>query len=133
MIKIRRISEYDYAELQEAITKDQYHKDTTTPEFFYAPETFCNVYYDEKGTVLYLRGCTDADRRIRLDIQFRRNRDARRNKAVMELGYPELEERARENGFREFIFESTSPYLKKFCTESLGFTEDNNILRKEIK
>jgi hypothetical protein len=131
MIEVRRITEYDYEELKEAISKDPYHRDTTTPEFFYE-EGFCNVYFDEAGTILWLRGCTDVNRVIRLDIQFRRNRDALRNKAAMDQGFPELCERAKSNNFKAFVFHSTSPHLIRYCCEHLGFTEENNILRKDL-
>lgn len=132
MIEVRSITPYDYSDLKEAILKDPYHRDTTTPEFFYLPLTMCNVYCDEEGTILWLRLCSDVDRVVHLDIQFRRNRDARRNKAAMDQGFPNLIDRAKGK-FKAFIFESTSPHLVKYCTEHLGFKQvENNILRKDI-
>lgn len=131
MIQLRSITPYDYSDLKEAIRKDPYHRDTTTPEFFYLPLTMCNVYYDEEGTILWLRLCSDVDRVVHLDIQFRRNRDARRNKAAMDWGFPDLISRAKDK-FRAFIFESTSPHLINYCIDKLGFKQEQNFLRKEL-
>lgn len=132
-IEIRSITPYDYQDLKQAIENDPYHKDTTTVDFFYLPLTMCNVYYDEEGTILWLRLCSDVDRFVHLDIQFRLNEDGKRNIRAMRDGFPVLCSRAKEKNFKGFIFDSTSPLLKKFCTERLGFIEqENNILRKEL-
>lgn len=132
MIQLRSITPFDYNDLEEALQKDEYHKDTTPPEFFYLPLTMCNVYYDEDGTILWLRLCSDVDRVVHLDIQFRRNEDGKRNIRAMREGFPELCRRAKGN-FKGFVFDSTSPLLKKFCTERLGFLEqENNVLYKEL-
>ena len=133
MISSRHITEYDYGDIEEAIQKDPYHRDTTKPEFFYEPGTICNVYCDEQGPIFWVRGSSDVDKNLRLDIQYRRNKDVRRNKEAMDIGLPLLEERAKVRGFRAFLFESTSPHLIKYCTEQLGFTlVSENLLRKEL-
>jgi len=132
-ITVRKITPYDYNDLQEAISKDSYHRDTTTPEFFYEPDTLGFVYGDDNGTILWLRISSNVDKIARLDIQFRRNKDARRNKAAMDWGFPILCEHAKKGGYKAFMFDSVSPHLVKYCTSQLGFKiEENNILRKEL-
>ena len=101
-----------------SLSQDKYHT-TTTPEFFTRPGTMCKVYEDGQGPVLFVRGSSV----LRLDIQFVSNEDGRRNIKVMQEGLPPLAQKARENGYTEIVFNTTSPLLKAFCTKRFGFTE----------
>jgi hypothetical protein len=130
MITNRLITEDDKQLLSDVLTTDEYHQGTL-PSFFYEPETMCLVYEDEKGPICFVRGKPIVHERIgmiQLDIQYLNNRDAKRNLKAMIIGFPELERRAKENGFAGFFFVSTAPLLKKFCVERLRFKEVNEEL-----
>lgn len=112
----RWITEDDRNLLDESLKKDVFHK-TTTADFFYAPGTFCKVYEDEKGPVLFLRACKS----LRLDIQFLDNYDIERNKAILQNEFTAFALQCKSAGFLELVFNTTSPHLKRFCKNTLGF------------
>ena len=116
MITDRFITEEDVLLLGLALAKDEHHQGTEV-EFFYQPGTLCKVYEDDLGPVLFAR----ASKSLRLDLQYVSNSDAKRNLKVMMSKFPELVEKARENGFNEICFVTDSPLLKKFCEKHLGF------------
>lgn len=118
MVTDRLYEESDYDLLDLSLSQDKYHT-TTQPEFFTEPGTMCKVYEDNHGPVLFVKGSPV----LRLDIQFVSNDDGRRNIRVMQEGLPPLAQKARENGFKEIVFNTTSPLLKAFCTKRLGFQE----------
>jgi hypothetical protein len=132
MITSRDITIEDRALLIDSLLVDEYHKDTTA-DFFYESETVCSVFEENGKPVLFVRGkCVEGF--IALDIQFLDNNDAKCNVRTMISGFPILEERARVNGFRGFIFISQAPFLRKFCVKRLGFSEwDENLLFKFIQ
>jgi len=125
MIKSRMIDQKDSSLLEKSLMNDEYHQGTT-PDFFFAPGSVCNVWEDEKGPVLFVRGT----KALRLDVQYVDNKDVRRNALVMMYGFDNFVEKARENGFTEIIFNSNSPVLIKFCKRRLGFVESKGELRK---
>ena len=127
MITNRLIAEEDYELLQESLAQDEHHNDTP-PEFFYQIGSLTQVYEDEQGPILFCR----AVKALRLDIQFLDNEDAKRNMAAMIEGYPVMEEKARENGFTEIIFQTNSNLLGWFCKKRFGFEVSNGELRKQI-
>lgn len=135
MIMSRLITNNDYDLLATSLLVDEYHSDTP-PSFFYEPNTVCNVYEDELGPILFVRGqaLLLSDKKfIRLDIQYLDNNDGKRNLKAMIKGFPELESNAKSNGFSGFIFESTAPLLRAFCIKRLGFKEGPcNLLVKVI-
>ena len=59
------------------------------------------------------------------DIQFVDNSDFENNKTVMVEGLPKLIESLQTNGFKEIVFNTSNPFLKKFCIHNLGFQEIN--------
>jgi len=126
MITSRFINPDDYPLLKESLAADEYHRNTPL-DFFIEANTVCSVFSDEAGPVLFVRGHPLFNTEdtswymVRLDIQFLNNRDAKRNMRVMLEGFPILEARAKENGFRGFLFESIVPLLRKFCIKRLGF------------
>jgi hypothetical protein len=123
MITNRFITDNDYSILAGSLLLDEYHKDTPAG-FFYADGTVCSVYEDENGPICFVRGkpiTQDKVAIIQLDIQYVNNRDARRNMRAMLEGLPELEKKARENGFSGFFFVSNVPLLRQFCIKRLGF------------
>jgi hypothetical protein len=129
MVTNRYLEEKDIPLLTESLKNDEFHQGTTA-EFFQEKDTVCSVYEDEEGPVLFLRGQVidyyNHLKIIRLDIQYLNNKDARRNMRVMLEGFPELELKAKENGFQGFFFISNVPLLRKFCVKRLGFQEMND-------
>ena len=121
----RAISEGDRTLLDSSLSKDTYHKDTKA-DFFYAPGTFCNVHEDDTGPVMFVR----ATKSLRFDVQFVENDDRVKNAKALKEVFQGYEDRARANGFTEFVFFSDSPALKKFCEEQFGFKELNGEMRK---
>jgi hypothetical protein len=137
MITSRAITPDDFIFLENSLKDDEFHKDTP-PEFFYEDGTITNIYSDEKGIVLFLRGKPFIKeelgvKAIWLDIQFYSNKDYKRNLKVMLEGLPLLAKSASKNGFTAFIFESDVPLLRKFCIRRLGFTELDKYLVKVLE
>ena len=119
----RWITDEDYPLLAGSLFLDEYHKDTSAG-FFYEEGTVCSVYEDEQGPICWVRGKPIVQNGIgiiQLDIQFFNNRDAKRNMRAMLEGFPELERKARENGFAGFFFVSDVLLLRQFCIKRLGF------------
>ena len=128
MITERLLEADDYEKLVEALSKDSYHT-TTTPEFFVQPDTLTKVYELNDKPVLFARACKS----LRLDLQFVDNDAAKDNIRVMLKGFPLLAKQAKENGFTEIIFNSSSPLLIEFCTKRLGFKQiEGSELRKVL-
>lgn len=125
MVTNRFIEEKDYPLLQESLSKDSFHKDTSL-EFFLEEDTVCSVYEDEDGPILFVRGKPLIFNNIgiiQLDIQYLNNLDGKRNMKAMLEGFPILAEKAKQNGFSGFYFESSVPLLRKFCIKRLGFED----------
>lgn len=127
MVTDRLLEESDLSLLELSLSQDEYHTETA-PEFFLEPGTATKVYEDESGPILFVKG-TPA---LRIDIQFVDNNDARRNIKCMSEGFPPLAAKARENGFKEVIFNTSNPLLKAFCIKRFGFVESEGELRKFI-
>lgn len=125
MITSRRIEQDDWNLLEISVSKDEYHSATTLPEFFYDERALCNVYEDENGPVMFVRG-TNA---LRVDIQFIDNYDRERNAKVMLEGFADFANKARNAGYTELIFNTDNPALKVFCTHKLKFIESNGEMR----
>lgn len=108
----------DYTTLSFSLKRDQYHQETT-PEFFYQPGSFCKVYEDDSGPIMFVRGLKS----LRIDIQFINNNDFERNRRAMIENFPAFVNQCRSAGFGELVFNTTSPLLKRFCKKTLGFKE----------
>ena len=123
----RLINGEDRALLEKSIHNDPYHKDTTTPDFFYDNRSFCDVYEIENKPVMFVR----ATKTLRLDIQFCDNGDKLNNIAALH----ELEsitERAKAAGFTELVFCSDSPLLRAYCIKHFQFIEVQGELRRYL-
>ena len=123
MITNRLATKDDYNILSESLSLDEFHKDTSA-DYFFEEGTVCTIYEDDDGIILFVRGkpvVQDGIGIIQLDIQYRNNFDARRNMKAMLEGFPELERKAKENGFSGFFVVSNVPLLRKFCIKRLGF------------
>ena len=125
MITSRFITEDDRQLLENSLAQDGYHKDTM-PDFFFEESTVCSVFSDEEGVILFVRAKPfgyNGMIAIQLDIQYVNNLDAKRNMKAMLTGFPIIEERAKQEGFVGFLFQSEVPLLRKFCVKRLGFYE----------
>src|SRR6267378_3975443 len=122
----RLIAEQDRGILQESLANDQYHKDTTSADFFYDPRVTSLVYSGKKGPIAVLR-CTKA---LRLDIQFLSNSSKMDKARFMIENFPALAERAVESGYTEIIFNTENPELKAFCEKKFGFFASHGEFRK---
>lgn len=111
--------------MRQSLTTDVHHKETPV-EFFYASGSVSSVYEDDAGPIFIARGT----KALRVDIQFIDNNDFQRNRQALLDGFPTFVERARQGGFTELIFESTSPLLRRFCKREFGFVESKDELRK---
>jgi len=127
MISDRMYEAEDYNLLELSLSQDEHHT-TMKPEFFTEPGTMCKVYEDEQGPILFVRGTPV----LRLDIQYTSNDDFERNKKAMIEGFPALAQKARENGFREIVFDTKSRALSIFCRRQFGFVSQDGELRKVL-
>ncbi len=125
MVTERLIEPDDESTLAIILAKDQYHT-LTDPEFFYSPGCITKVYEDENGPVLFAR----ASKALRLDLQFMDNGDKKRNLKVLIAGFPDLVQRAKDNGFSELIFNTSNKELESFCTRRFGFVKSDGELRR---
>ena len=113
--------------MAESLARDEFHKGTT-PEFFTAYGTVCNVYEDERGPICYVRG----SKALRLELHFADNSDSERNADALRNGVAGLAQKARENGFLEIIFTTNNPTLAAFAKDEFGFSESAGELRKVL-
>lgn len=128
MVTDRLMEDTDLLLLGLSLSKDEHHVGTE-PEFFTEPGTLTKVYESDGVPVLFVRGAPI----LRLDIQFVSNEDGRKNIKTMLEGLPPLAQKARENGFKEIVFNTSSPLLKAFCIKRLGFEEvEGSELRKVL-
>lgn len=125
MVTDRMYEDADYDLLDLSLSRDEHHT-TTKPEFFTEPGTVCKVYGDEQGPILFVKGSPV----LRLDIQYVSNDDVERNKKAMLEGFPALEQKARENGFKEIVFQTNSRALAIFCRREFKFERYDGELRK---
>jgi hypothetical protein len=137
MISSRQADEtLDRGILAESLANDGFHTGTT-PDFFFPkleetgesipdPRYITNVYEDERGPIMFVRGTKS----LRLDIQFVDNADSERNAEAMLGDFEQFAAKARANGFTEIVFCSNSPGLRAFCRRRFKFREVDGELRK---
>ena len=127
MITERFMREADEPLIEESLAEDNFHK-TTTVDFFKEKGTITKAYEDERGTILFAR----ISLALRIDIQFLNNEDHERNRIAMLEGFPKLLESAKASGYKEIIFQSDNPMLRRFCVRRLGFYESGGEMRRII-
>ena len=133
MVTSRHIDESDKAVLSVSLDRDKFHPNIK-PDVFYEAGTIANVYEDEAGPIMFVRGC----RSLRIDMCFVNNADSERNKAAMLAGFETLAAGAKAAGFKEIITSSNSPALVAFGEKYFGFvrmqTDENGeiALRREL-
>jgi hypothetical protein len=122
MITSRHMTAEDIPLLQASIDGDEHHKGTDV-NFWLESECMVNVYEDDAGPVLFLRGSILRDGICRLDIQFIDNTQGKRNLKCIGIGLPLMEEKLKLHNFIGIVFESKSPLLKKYCQKRHGFED----------
>lgn len=125
MVTSRHITEDDKASIQQALANDQFHR-STSADAFYDEGTLSNIYEDEDGPILLLRG----SRSLRIDMMFFDNSAKVRNREAMLAGFQKLVDGAKAAGFKEITTSTNSPALLKFATMKIedggfGFEEVN--------
>jgi hypothetical protein len=133
MITTRWIRPEDQELIAESLKTDEYHFGNDA-EFFYDPNACCNVYEDENGPIMFLRGCIyqGNPELVGIDIQFMSNDDSRRNMEALLLANNVWAAQCKENGFKELVFSTRSLRLKRFCMKYLGFAEVDGRMRKVL-
>jgi hypothetical protein len=127
MVTDRFLEYRDLPILEKSLAQDVHHQGTDA-SFFTQPGTVCKTYSDEDGVILFAR----ASKALRLDLQYVRNDDVKRNMKAMLTGFDELAKKAKENGFLEIIVTSNVDLMRKFCIRRFGFIEERGELRKMI-
>jgi hypothetical protein len=111
----RNLTEEDKPLLAKWIAQEPSHNHT--PAFYSQEGTKSVMYEDEEGEVLALKFTPC----LRLDIEFSPTAGRARIAKAMTEEFPKLVEQAKTQGFKEFVFESSSTNLIAFC-EKLGYT-----------
>lgn len=124
MVTSRKIEDTDRASIAQALARDIFHPGTSA-DAFYLPNVLTNVYEDEAGPILLLRGA----RSLRIDMLFFDNLDRERNKAAMLAGFQKLVDGAKAAGFLQITTSTNSPALLKFATTK---TEDGGFGFEEV-
>jgi len=114
MITSRTIEESDQPLIESALAGDTFHPGVSSG-VFYAPGTVANVYSDESGPIMFVRGCKS----LRIDICFVDNADHVRNKAAIVDGFFRLVGQAKAAGFSEITTSTNGPGLLRFACMSV--------------
>ncbi len=112
---IRNLTEDDKKTLAEWIAQEPDHAGNS-PDFYFQSNTKAAMYEDEEGEILV----TKFTPCLRVDIEFSPTAGRKRIAQTMTEEFPKLVEQAKAQGFKEFVFESSSPKLTAFC-EKLGY------------
>lgn len=116
MISSKHIDENDRELLATSLAHDQFHPDVQA-DVFYEEDTIANLYSDDDGPVLFLRG----SRSLRIDMCFVNNAASTRNVAAMVAGFETLVVGAKAAGFKEIVTSSNSPALVQFGIDNFEF------------
>ena len=112
---IRLLTPEDKPMIENWIADEPVHSSNTF-EWYSEPGTSSVVSYDSEGNVLVAKFTPC----MRVDIDFNPTASPFRIGKALADGLAQTAEQARNQGFREFVFDSLSPKLSAFC-ERLGF------------
>ncbi len=116
MITSRKVEEKDRVGIEQALVRDTFHQGTVA-DAFYKEGTISNVYSDEGGPIMVVRG----SKSLRLDLMFFDNDDSKRNATAMFSGFKKLADGAKAAGFTEITTSSNSLKLIQFAEKFFGF------------
>jgi hypothetical protein len=117
MITNRVVVESDFPTIEKEVRADACHRDWLKPAFFTEKDTQSVVYEDESGPILFAR----LSSALRIHIQFC-DVEKERTRRCLITQFSDIVKRARENGYKQIVFETESPTLKWFCHRYLGFS-----------
>jgi hypothetical protein len=124
MIHDRSISSDDLSLIASAIEADEQSK--RPAEFFTEPGSVANIYEDETGPLVVIRGIKS----LRLDAQILTTERAQ-GRAAIALGVSRLAKKARENGFKEIVFRTDAKDIADLAL-GFGFVAQDGEYRKAI-
>jgi hypothetical protein len=143
-LKLRPVTEDDYARLEEWIAADPAHASLLEPDFFLGrevnqagelapdPRASCYALEDSEGTVFYIR----LSRAARVHIQFapeaQRKGKALETATALQRGMAFLEVGLSRAGAAEWIFSTESQGLKSVAKRLLGFSESKTEMVRPI-
>jgi hypothetical protein len=138
-LTLREVEARDRAALDAWIEADPYHQallDASyflgqTPEGDADPRGSCYVLEDAEGEVMFIR----LSRISRVNIQFkpgRKKADKERTRHALMCGMAFLETHLSRAGAEEWMFETSSPELKKLATRRMGFQASPFELKRYI-
>lgn len=113
---IRPLTTEDKPLIEQWIAGEPAHADNTFE--FYASPKARTVIYEQASPVFAVRYSSA----LRVDIEFNPEASREDIRASFQEGFPDVVRQAREQGFSEIVFESTSPKLIAFC-KTLGYKE----------
>jgi len=123
MLKQRSVSEQDRTKIEQWIQADDDHRGKCKPDFWL--ETKKGVACRKFGESLFVR----AENVLRLHIQFSPDKFSNA-KALLEF-IPQIEESARNHGYTQIIWDSTSEPLIKFA-ERFGYRRSQSEIVKDL-
>lgn len=127
-MNIRQLNENDKFLLEKWIALDNDHAGKTNVDFWLPQKhTASFATEDDMGAVFYVRGETC----MRLHIQFPPETEKRRIIKVLLKFIPWIEEQARQKGYKQIIWESTSDSLIEF-TKHFGYRVSPNEIVKDL-
>ena len=129
-IIVRPLREEDKSLLEDCISRDDWHKETTAVEFFFDKRAISTVYQfdgESSAPIMFVKGSPV----LRLDIQFCFNDDKQGNAMALQK-LSEVVETARTSGYTEIVFNTESPLLKAYCMKHFDFIELNGELRRYL-
>lgn len=112
---IRPLSLADKPMLESWIAAEPAHSDNTL-EWYQETGTKSVIYADDLGEVLAVKFTPC----LRTDVDFSSTASPMRIAKALMYMIPEMGKQAKQQGFKEFVFESLSDKLAAFC-ERLGF------------
>ena len=111
---IRPVTENDRDLIAGWIAKEPSHQNSSF-DFYMEPGTTSVLYIDDAGPVFVVRYSSA----LRIDIDFA-NVDKERIRQALKNEFPKVANQAKNQGFKEIVFNSVSKSLVAFC-RLLGF------------
>jgi hypothetical protein len=138
-LTLREVEERDREALNAWIEADPYHQALLDADYFLGrtpegnadPRGSCYALEDSDGEVMFIR----LSRISRVNIQFkpgRKKAEKERTAHALMCGMAFLETHLSRAGAEEWMFETSSPELKKLATRRMGFQASPFELRRYI-
>jgi len=118
-VPIRLLNESDRPQVEEWVRAEPTHPNNTF-EWYSEAGTKAVVVEDEEGPVLVAKFTPC----LRMDTDFSKSSPERIRQAIVS-GLQDMEAQAKAQGFKEIVFESSSPSLIAFC-KKLGYEESRS-------